>query len=415
MATIIPFKAVRPSKDKVHLVASRSVDTYTAEEINEKLESNPFTFLHVINPDFNTTDKTRAGSKERLQKIKKKYLEFVANNYLIQDKIPAYYIYQQTKGANQYTGIIACSSINDYESGIIKKHEQTLTEREEKLMHYLEVCDFNAEPVLFCYPNDLVIDQITNAIILQTPENNFTTTDGVNHKLWILNDALLVEKLKNRFATINSIYIADGHHRSASSYLLGKQKRTQQNNLTENEAYNYYLGVFFPETQLRIVDFNRLVKDLNGLSEQAFITLLQQDFEVVKKGYDIYKPKHKHNLALYINQNWYSLEAKEHIINNEEPVGSLDASILTNFILAPILNIHDLRTDKRIGFMSGIKGMEELKKEVDKGNYKAAFALYPVEMQQLKQIADTNNIMPPKTTWVEPKMRNALVIYNLHD
>jgi uncharacterized protein (DUF1015 family) len=413
MANIIPFKGIRPVKDKVHLVASRSVDGYNTAELHDKLASNPYSFLHVINPDYSEGKKTKPGSIERLEKIKKKYLKFLAEKIFTADDQPCYYIYQQQKEENVYTGIIGCSSIDDYFNGIIKIHEQTITEREEKLMHYLEVCDFNAEPVLFSYPNDVIIDELTANIIQTEPLYNFSTTDKVQHKLWLVNDSETVSKIKLRFSTIPHIYIADGHHRSASSALLGKARREKNVNYTGNEAFNFYLGVFFPETQLKIVDFNRVVKDLNGLDAKRFIEKLTHKFIVVEKGKDEYKPTHKHNFSMYIDGNWYSVEAKKEIIHNNEPVGSLDATILSEHILGPILNIHDLKTDNRIGFVSGVKGMKELKHQVDKWNFKVAFGLYPVAMEQLKQIADTNNIMPPKTTWIEPKIRSGLVIYSL--
>ncbi len=413
MATIIPFKAVRPAKDKVHLVASRAVDGYNANELHDKLVGNPYTFLHIINPDFSDRKKTKPGSPERLKKIKSKYLEFVEEGIFINDSQTCFYIYQQQKDGNIYSGIIGCSSIEDYFSGVIKIHEQTITEREEKLMHYLDVCDFNAEPVLFSYPNDSVIDQLTEKVEATAPEYDFSTSDKVHHKLWIVNDKDDVELIRERFSKIDSIYIADGHHRSASSALLGKSRRESQASFTGKEPYNFYLGVFFPETQLKIYDFNRVVKDLNGLTAESFIKRLNEKFIVNPKGDTTYIPLHKHNFSMYLDGKWYSLDAKKEIIHNEEPVGSLDASILTEHILSPILNIHDLKTDKRIGFVSGIKGMEELKNQIDNWNFKVAFGLYPVEMKQLKHIADTKSIMPPKTTWVEPKMRSGLVIYNL--
>ncbi len=415
MATIIPFKGIRPAKDKVHLVASRSVDGYNTAELHSKLASNPYSFLHVISPDFSDGKKSKPGSVERLQKAKAKYLKFVEEEVFIRDEQPAYYIYQQLKEGNIYTGIIGCSSIDDYFNGVIKIHEQTLTDREEKLMHYLEVCDFNAEPVLFSYPNDAVIDDITAKIIGKEPVYDFSTTDRVRHKLWLVNDKKTVSTIRNRFENIPAIYIADGHHRSASSGLLGKSRRAKNPNYTGKEPYNYYLGVFFPETQLKIFDFNRVVRDLNNLTENQFLEKLSEKFIVVNKGEEIYQPVKKHNFSMYLDGNWYSLDAKKEIVHNEQPVGSLDASILTEHILAPVLNVHDLKTDKRIGFVSGIKGMKELKHQVDKWNFKVAFGLYPVEMEQLKHIADTNNIMPPKTTWVEPKMRSGLVIYSLSE
>ncbi|MFL5762908.1 MAG: DUF1015 domain-containing protein [Bacteroidia bacterium] len=415
MATVIPFRGIRPAKDKVHLVASRSVDGYNTAELHSKLASNPYSFLHVISPDFSDGKRSRPGSTERLQKTKTKYQKFVEEGVFVEDKEAGYYIYQQLKDGNVYTGIIGCSSIDDYFNGVIKIHEQTLTDREEKLMHYLEVCDFNAEPVLFSYPNDMIIDEVTEKLIQSEPVYDFTTTDRVRHKLWPVFDKKTVALISERFSRIPAIYIADGHHRSASSGLLGKLRRQQNPKYTGKEPFNFYLGVFFPETQLKIFDFNRVVRDLNGLSEEEFLKKLSDKFIVTEKGETEYRPSKKHNFSLYLEGKWYSLDAKKEIIHNEEPVGSLDASILTEHILAPVLDIHDLKTDKRIGFVSGIKGMKELKHQVDKWNFKAAFGLYPVEMEQLKHIADTNNIMPPKTTWVEPKMRSGLVIYSLSE
>ncbi|MBN8697117.1 MAG: DUF1015 domain-containing protein [Bacteroidetes bacterium] len=415
MATIIPFKAIRPAKDKVHLVASRSVDGYNKTELHDKLHGNPYTFLHVISPDFNDGKKTKPGSPARLQKVKAQYLKFIEEEVFVNDTQPGYYVYQQFKDGNVYTGIIGCSSIDDYFNGVIKIHEQTLTEREEKLKEYLEVCDFNAEPVLFSYPNDKTIDQITADTIKTEPVYDFTTTDRVRHKLWILNKKETVATIQERFSKIPAVYIADGHHRSASSALLGKSRREKNPNYTGKEPYNFYLGVFFPETQLKIFDFNRVVKDLNGMNSDAFLKRLKEKFDIKLIGEQEYKPNKKHNFSMYLDGNWYSLDAKKEIIHNEEPVGSLDATILTDHILSPILNIHDLKTDKRIGFVSGIKGMKELKNQVDKWNFTVAFGLFPVEMEQLKHIADTNSIMPPKTTWVEPKMRSGLVIYSLSE
>jgi uncharacterized protein (DUF1015 family) len=413
MANIIPFKGIRPAKDKVHLVASRSVDGYNKTELHEKLHGNPYTFLHVISPDFNDGKKTKPGSPARLQKVKAQYLKFIKEGVFVNDTKDGYYVYRQFKDGNVYTGIIGCSSIDDYFNGVIKIHEQTLTEREEKLKEYLEVCDFNAEPVLFSYPNDQVIDTITAKILETDPVYDFTTTDRVRHQLWVVNDTENVKLIRERFSKIPAVYIADGHHRSASSALLGKSRREKNPGFKGDEPYNFYLGVFFPETQLKIFDFNRVVKDLNGLSSEKFIEQLKEKFIVTPIGETEYKPQQKHNFSMYLDGIWYSLDAKKEIIQNDQPVGSLDASILTEQILAPILNIQDLKTDKRIGFVSGIKGMKELKNQVDKWNFKVAFGLYPVEMEQLKHIADTNNIMPPKTTWVEPKMRSGLVIYSL--
>ena len=415
MAQIIPFKGIRPAPYLAHLVASRSVDNYSKTDLHEKLRGNPYTFLHVINPDFGDGRRTRPGSLERLKKIRAKYEAFHKEGIFVHDETPCYYVYRQYKGENVFTGIIACTGIDDYLNGAIKIHEQTLTEREEKLKEYLEVCEFNAEPVLFCYPDDRRINTQVEETTEKRPDYDFSTTDRVRHSLWVVNDPVAVALIEERFKKIPNVYIADGHHRSASSALLGKSRREKDPGYSGREPWNFYLGVFFPESQLKIYDFNRIVKDLNGLSEQEFLKKLEENFEVEDKGAEVYRPKRKHNFSMYLEGKWYSLTAKKNIIHDKEPVGSLDAFILTQHILSPILNIHDLKTDKRIGFVSGIKGMEELKNQVDNWKSKVAFGLYPVSMEQLKHIADTNSIMPPKTTWVEPKMRSGLVIYSLEE
>ena len=415
MATIVPFKGIRPTRDKVQLVASRSVDNYSRGDLNEKLRGNPFTFLHVIHPDFNDGKRTKPGSPERLKKVKAQYEAFREEGIFERDNNPCYYIYRQRKLGNTFTGIIACTSIEDYTNGIIKIHEQTLTDRERKLKEYLEVCDFNAEPVLFCYPDHEGIESITARTIAQRAEYDFTTTDRVRHELWLVNDPKDVAALLGHFKSVESVYIADGHHRSASSALLGQSRREQNPDYSGTEPWNFYLGVFFPESQLKIFDFNRVVKDLNGMTEAEFIDKLRHDFEIIPHGETIFRPQRKHTFSLYLDKNWYELVLKKGVAHDEEPVESLDAYILTQRILSPILEIHDLKTDQRIGFVSGIKGSEELKNQVDNWKFKAAFGLYPVQMEELKRIADSGNIMPPKTTWVEPKMRSGLVIYSLSE
>ncbi len=415
MATIIPFKGIRPSNDKSHLVPSRSIDNYTATELQIELASNPFTFLHIINPDFEGHKKTKPGSDERLFKTKEKFHQFIKEKILIQDSKQCYYIYQQNKDGNTYTGIIGCSNIDDYFNGTIKIHEQTLSEREEKLKHYLDVCEFNAEPVLFSYPNDEVINEITLKLTLAEPEYNFTTNDKVNHKLWIVSDEIIISHIYEQFSKIKQVYIADGHHRSASSALLGKSRRNKNPNYSGKEPFNFYLGIFFPETQLKIFDFNRVVKDLNNLSVNEFISKISEKFILTEKGTAIYKPIKKYNYSMYLEGKWYSLDAKKEIVHSDKPLEDLDASILSEHILSPILNINDLRKDKRICFVSGIKGMTELKNLVDSFHFKVGFGLYPIAMKQMKYIADSNKIMPPKTTWVEPKMRSGMVVYSLEE
>lgn len=415
MAKVIPFKAIRPEPDKVHLVASRSVDGYNSAELKEKLAGNPYTFLHVINPDYDDGIKTKPGSRERLMKVKNRFKAFVKEKIFMRDEAPCYYIYRQIKSGNTYTGIIACTSIDDYFTGVIKIHEQTLTQREEKLKEYLEVCEFNAEPVLFCYPNNKVIDDFTSDVIEDRPDYDFTTTDKVRHTLWVVKDKKSVSLLREQFGSIPSIYIADGHHRSASSALLGKSKREKSKKNTGEEAFNFYLGVFFPETQLKIYDYNRVVRDLNGMNTDQFIAKLKENFTVKKESGEDFKPRQKHELSMYLNGAWYSLKVNNGVYDPKDPVGSLDAAILTEKLLGPVLNIHDLKTDKRIGFVPGVKGSGQLKKMVDEGKFAVAFGLYPVTMDHLKWIADTNNIMPPKSTWVEPKMRSGLVVYSFEE
>ncbi len=415
MAKVLPFKAIRPTSDKVHLVASRSVDGYNTSELKDKLAGNPFTFLHVINPDFEDGKRTRPGSRERLSKVKRRFKSFIREKVFRHEEKPAYYIYRQIKEDHEYIGIIACISIDDYLNGVIKVHEQTITQREEKLKEYLEVCEFNAEPVLFCYPNDKKIDELIVSISKSAPEYDFTTTDRVRHTLWTVSDSNNVTTVEQRFAGIPAIYIADGHHRSASSALLGTVRRKQKKDYTGTEAFNYYLGVFFAETQLKIYDYNRLVKDMNDLSPEELLQKLGSKFEVKKQAVEIFKPTRKHELSMYLAGQWYSLIAKEGTYNSSDPVGSLDASILTEHILSPLFGITDLKIDKRIAFVPGVKGPEALKKNVDDGKAEVAFGLYPVTMEHLKWIADTNNIMPPKSTWVEPKMRSGLVIYSFEE
>lgn len=415
MAKVIPFKAIRPEYDKVHLVPSRSVDGYNPAELRDKLAHNPYTFLHIINPDFEDGIKTKPGSKERLHKVKKHFKKFVREKIFMRDEKPCYYLYRQIKEDNTYLGLIACTSIDDYIDGTIKIHEQTLTQREEKLKDYLDVCEFNAEPVLFFYPHDEVIDGINNSTVKTKADYDFTTTDKIRHTLWVINNRQQVALIQERFKNIPHIYIADGHHRSASSTLLGKIRREYVGKYTGNEAFNYYLGVFFSDTQLKIYDYNRVLLDLNGLSVEQIIEQLKTHFSISEVKQEEFKPTQKHQFSMYVQSRWYSLIAKETIYNAQDPIDSLDSAILTKYILNPIFNIADLKTDKRIAFVPGVKGCSELKKQVDAGKAAIAFGLYPVTMEHLKWTADTNNIMPPKSTWVEPKMRSGLVIYSLEE
>ena len=415
MATIIPFKGIRPAADKAHMVVTRSADNYKKEVLKHKLETNPYSFLQIINPDFEDGKRTKPGSVERLKKIKARFLDFIKEETFIRDHKPCYYLYQQFKGGNIYTGIIGCSSVDDYEKGVIKKHEQTIKDREEKLKEYLEVCDFNAEPVLFFYPDNATIEDIISHYLVKHPAYDFTTTDRVRHKIWIIGDKKNVDTIRKAFEKMDAIYIADGHHRSASSANLANELKAKNKNHTGKENYNYYMGIFFSENQLKIFDFNRVVTDLNNYSTHDLLEKIKEKFRLLAHNDNMYKPEHKHKFSMYLDGKWYELIAKPEICDGDDAVKKLDASILSDHILTPILGIDDLRTNKRIAFVPGVKGMEELKAQVDSGKYKIAFGLHPVSMTELKHIADTNGIMPPKTTWVEPKIRSGLVVYSLED
>lgn len=413
MATIIPFKGIRPAADKAHMVVTRSADNYKKEVLKHKLETNPYSFLQIINPDFADGKRTKPGTIERLRKIKKRFLDFIKEETFIQDHKPCYYLYQQFKNGQIYTGIVGCSSVDDYEKGIIKKHEQTLKDREEKLKDYLEVCDFNAEPVLFFYPDNATIEDMINHYLVKHPAYDFTTTDRVRHKIWVIGDKKNVDTIKKAFEKMDAIYIADGHHRSASSANLAASKKAHNPKHTGKENYNFYMGIFFSENQLKIFDFNRVVTDLNNHSTHDLLEKIKEKFRLLAHNENVYKPEHKHKFSMYVDGKWYELIAKPEICNSNDAVKKLDASILSDHILTPILGIDDLRTNTRIGFVPGVKGMEEIKAQVDSGKYKIGFGLFPVSMTELKHIADTNGIMPPKTTWVEPKIRSGIVVYSL--
>jgi len=413
MAVVKPFKAILPTKDKIHLVASRSVDSYNSFELKYKIQTNPYSFLRIIKPEFNETRKSKPNSPELLKKIKDKFSEFINTNVFENDMQEAFYVYQQIKENHSYTGIIGLSSIDDYFKGTIKIHEQTITDREEKLMHYLEVCDFNAEPVLICHPeNDTINDAIAKSKEM-APHFDFTTTDKVRHKLWQVHNTSIINQIQKGFEQLGSIYIADGHHRSASSSLLGKYRRIKQPKYNGSEPFNFFLCAYFSESQLHIYDFNRVVSDLNDLYEIDFIEKIKEKFDILEKGEDIYKPNQLHNMSMYLGGKWYSLTLKSNFINDADPVGVIDAALLSEHILSPILGIHDLKTDKRVVFVNGTKGMEELKNHVDGGKMKVAFGLFPVVMNQLKRIADNHCIMPPKSTYIEPKLRSGMLVYSL--
>lgn len=412
MADVQPFRAFRPTRDKVHLVASRSYITYKSKDLISKLDENPFTFLHILNPEYKTKNSTPSNSTERFKNVKSKFEDFVNEQILMQDDDESFYIYRQIKDGHPYLGIIACASVEDYYNNSIKKHEATITHREEIFKTYLQTVQINAEPVCFTYPNHEKIDQMTQERILERPEYDFTTTNRDRHTFWTIHDQPSVDRLKKYFTEIESIYIADGHHRSASSALLGKNLKEENPNHTGKEAYNYFMGYFIPENDLQIYEFNRLVTSIGHLSLIEFLNEIKNDFEITFVDRDFFRPQKNHEIGMYIEGKWYCLIPKEGRFLENDAVNSLDVSILTNHLLSPILGISDLKTDDRIYFKGGLEGINALKKDVDTGKAKVAFAHFPVSMQQLKKISDANQIMPPKSTWIEPKLRSGLTVYS---
>ena len=411
MADIRPFKAVRPTRDKVSLVASRSYLSYSEETLIEKLEHNPYTFLHIINPDY-SDKQTEVKGKAKYPLVKNKFNEFKAEGVFIEDEKPTLYLYQQQKGKAFFTGIICASSVDNYLNGDVKIHEQTIARRQEMFKDYLNITGFNAEPVLLTYPDQNGVNDVLEPYIKSRPEYEFTTTNRSIHKLWLIQDENDIQKIQNIFAKVDALYIADGHHRSASSALLCQNRREENPNYTGRESFNYCMSCLIPESQLRILDFNRIVKDLNGLSTKEFITCISETYKVERKE-DSFIPKKKDEIGMYIKENWYSLTAKDSTFDRSHCVKKLDPSILSNNILSPILGIHDLRTDKRLSFIDGTLGKKALESAVDSGDYAVAFLLKAIGVQQLKEVADAKESMPPKSTYIEPKLRSGLLIYSI--
>lgn len=413
MATLKPFKGIRPVKDKAHLIASLPYDVLTKEEARALAKDNPYSFLHVTKPEIDLPDTVDQYAPEVYQKGKENYEKLVKDGILFQDTAECLYIYAQTMGDRTQYGIVGCVSVEDYLQDIIKKHELTLPAKEEERKNHIRVSGVHYEPVFLAFPQGKEIDDIIAETIKQPAEYDFTADDGIGHHLWIIKEQKKIDRLVELFANIKFLYIADGHHRTAAAAGVGKEKKDNNPNHTENEEYNYFLAVNFPANQLKIMDYNRVIKDLNGLTKEEFLQKLETGFIIEKKGKEIYKPTKLHNFSMYLQGDWYSLTAKQGTFNDADPIGCLDVTILSNLILSPILNIKDLRRDKRIDFVGGIRGLGELKCRVDSGEMAVAFALYPVSMQQLMNIADTGNIMPPKTTWFEPKLRSGLIIHSL--
>ena len=414
MAIIKPFKGIRPPQNLVEKVASRPYDVLNSEEARAEAFGNDHSLYHIIKPEIDF----EPGTDEHLEKVYNKaaenFAKFRQQSWLIQDEVEKYYVYAQTMNGKTQYGLVVCAHVDDYMNENIKKHELTRRDKEEDRMKHVRVNNANIEPVFFAYPHQDELDAIVAKIVKTDPTYDFVAEgDGFGHHFWVIEDLNTNARITELFAEIPSLYIADGHHRSAAAALVGVEKRGLNPNHDGTEEYNYFMAVCFPDNQLNIIDYNRVVKGLNNLSDEEFLAKLSVNFVVEKKGADIYKPNRLHNFAIYLSGNWYSLTAKAGTYNDNDPIGVLDVTISSNLILDEVLGIKDLRTDKGIDFVGGIRGLGELSARVDSGEMRVALALFPVSMQQLIDIADSGNIMPPKTTWFEPKLRSGLVIHEL--
>jgi uncharacterized protein (DUF1015 family) len=385
------------------------------QEAAQMANGNPQSFLHVTRAEIDLPQGTDPHTKQVYDKSLQNFTDFQEKGWLIQDANPKFYIYAQTMNGRTQYGIAGAAFCDDYKNGVIKKHELTRPDKEDDRMVHVNTLDANAEPVFLSYRAVPEIDEIVDNIVkTQQPEYDFVSNDGFGHKFWTIDDSNINNRIEQLFAQkVPALYVADGHHRTAAAARVGIERKAANPNHTGNEEYNYFLAVIFPDSQLKIMDYNRVVKDLNGLTNKEFMAKLAQSFDIEDKGTKIYTPQHLHQMSLYINKHWYCLNAKPNTYNDNDPIGSLDVTILTKQVLEPLLDITDLRTSKRIDFVGGIRGLGELQKRVDSGEMKCAFAMYPVSMSQLLNIADTGNIMPPKTTWFEPKLRSGLVVHKL--
>ena len=412
MVKIKPFKGVRPPKDIVAEVASRPYDVLNSAEA--KAEAGEKSLLHIIKPEIDFDPIADEHSQEVYDKAVENFKKWQANGWLKQDPTEKYYVYAQTMDGRTQYGLVAACHCEDYMTGKIKKHELTRKDKEEDRMIHVRIQNANVEPVFFAYPAVAEMDSIIAKVVAASaPEYDFVAADGFGHKFWVIEDDAVNKRITEIFAEIPALYVADGHHRTAAAALVGEEKKKANPNHTGDEEYNFFLAVIFPDNQLKIIDYNRVVKDLNGLTTEQLIAKLSEDFDIKEMGADIYTPNALHNFSMYIDGKWYSLTANAGTYDDNDPIGILDVTVLSNLVLDKVLGIKDLRTDKRIDFVGGIRGLGELKRRVDNGEMKVAFALYPVTMQQLINISDTGNIMPPKTTWFEPKLRSGIVIHKL--
>lgn len=414
MAKIKPFKGIRPPKDLVERIESRPYDVLNSKEAREEAGDNEMSLYHIIKPEIDFGEDVSEYDPRVYQKAADNFKKFMDNGWLVQDDKENYYLYAQTMNGKTQYGLVVGAAVDDYLSGVIKKHELTRCDKEEDRMKHVRACNANMEPVFFAYPDNEKLDEIIRRYAKTVPEYDFIAPiDGFRHQFWVISDDNDIKAVTEEFAKIPALYIADGHHRSAAAALVGAELAKKDKNHTGNEEYNYFMAVCFQASQLTILDYNRVVKDLNGLTSEQFIEALKRNFIIEDKGCEIYKPSHIHNFSLYLDGHWYSLTAKDGTYNDSDPIGVLDVDISTRLILNEILNIQNLRSDKRIDFVGGLRGLEELKRRVDSGEMRVALALYPVSMKQIMDIADSGAIMPPKATWFEPKLRSGLVIHKL--
>lgn len=413
MAILKPFKGWRPPREIVKDVASRPYDVLNSAEARTEAGDNPYSFLRVVKPEIELPEGTNLYSQQVYDKAVENFKKFQEKGYLKQDAKPNFYVYAQTWGKKIQYGIVGCAGVEDYLNDRIKKHELTRPDKEEDRMKHVRFVNANAEPVFFTYPAETEIDAIVAGITKNAPEYDFVTDDGFGHTFWVIEDDDTIKTLEELFAEVPAFYVADGHHRTAAAALVGAEKEKNNPGHTGQEEYNFFMAVLFPDNQLTIIDYNRVVKDLNGLSKEEFLGKLNENFVVEEKGLEEHRPEKLHAFSMYIDGQWYAMEAKPGTYDDNDPIGVLDVTILSNLVLDEILGIKNMRTDKRIDFVGGIRGLGELKSRVDSGEMAVAFALYPVSMKQLLDIADTGNIMPPKTTWFEPKLRSGLVVHTL--
>jgi uncharacterized protein (DUF1015 family) len=410
MAKIIPFRAVRPTRDKVSLLAARSYDSYTAAQVESRLRDNPFSFLHILNPGYKY--QKEISGEQRYNLVRNRYQEFKEDEIFMQDENPSFYIYRiVNRDGLEFNGIVGAASAQDYEEDIIKKHEDTLEYKEVVFEKYLKTVGFNAEPVLLTYPDNKELDGIISGLMQNRPEYEFTTTYRDTHYLWNIDDEAIVNKIKSLFTEIDTLYIADGHHRSASSYLLAKHQKEENKNHTGEEPYNYFMSYLIPESDLKIYEFNRLVKDLNGLEKDEFLIQLDAIFRIENRGQEYYKPSKKHHFSMYLDGSFYSLYLRKNNYEINNALDALDAQILFKTVLKPILGIEDLRNDHRIEYSHGKNDLAYVKSLVDSNLFAVGFGLLPVTTEEMKQIADEGLKMPPKSTYIEPKLRSGVTIY----